>query len=304
MNDTSQILEAVDDIFDGVTVDEASLPDTPEAFSLMLEKSLAYWKERKRRGVWIKIPLKKATFVPVAAEVRNISFLAFYSTNPLFYCPFCKHHFVFHHAKPDYVMMTRWLPEDEENKLPHFTTHFVGIGGLVLNENNELLCVRERFVKHPHWKLPGGLVDPGEDLHTAVVREVFEETSVKTEFQSIICFRHFHGAMFGASDLYFVARLKPLSTTITIDPTEIDEARWMPLTEFIEHPHVNVFNRKIAQIAARNNSPRTLHAEESVSGNDEGKHHILTPWQQKEFRSVPVPTWNQQTACLYYVECE
>lgn len=239
MNDTSQILEAVDDIFDGVTVDEASLPDTPEAFSLMLEKSLAYWKERKRRGVWIKIPLKKATFVPVAAE----------------------HHFVFHHAKPDYVMMTRWLPEDEENKLPHFTTHFVGIGGLVLNENNELLCVRERFVKHPHWKLPGGLVDPGEDLHTAVVREVFEETSVKTEFQSIICFRHFHGAMFGASDLYFVARLKPLSTTITIDPTEIDEARWMPVSIsffiIINSPKISIF-RRIGPSYSRYNITREI----------------------------------------------
>lgn len=41
---------------------------------------------------------------------------------------------MFHHAKSDYVMMTRWLPENEENKLPHYATHYVGVGGFVLND--------------------------------------------------------------------------------------------------------------------------------------------------------------------------
>jgi hypothetical protein len=29
-------------------------------------------------------------------------------------------------------------------------------------------------MNYPHWKLPGGLVDPGEDLQSAAIREVFE----------------------------------------------------------------------------------------------------------------------------------
>lgn len=33
--------------------------------------------------------------------------------------------FVFHHAEPDYVMLTRWLPATE-NKLPHNASHQVG----------------------------------------------------------------------------------------------------------------------------------------------------------------------------------
>jgi 8-oxo-dGTP diphosphatase len=30
------------------------------------------------------------------------------------------------------------------------------------------------------WKFPGGYVDPGETIREGVIREVFEETGVKT----------------------------------------------------------------------------------------------------------------------------
>ena len=37
----------------------------------------------------------------------------------------------------------------------------VGIGAMVINENREILVVQEKYYKKPHWKLPGGYVDPG-----------------------------------------------------------------------------------------------------------------------------------------------
>ena len=50
--------------------------------------------------------------------------------------------------------------------------------GVVLNEQrDEVLILKRRDT--PIWVLPGGGVDPGEDLETAVVREVLEETGVK-----------------------------------------------------------------------------------------------------------------------------
>ena len=54
---------------------------------------------------------------------------------------------------------------------------------MVVDEDNNVLVVQERFRFSNHWKLPGGYVDPGEDIHTAAIREVFEETGVKTKFR-------------------------------------------------------------------------------------------------------------------------
>ena len=41
---------------------------------------------------------------------------------------------------------------------------FSGVAGFVLNENGELLVIRERFsvIKSKPWKLPGGLADKGQ----------------------------------------------------------------------------------------------------------------------------------------------
>jgi 8-oxo-dGTP pyrophosphatase MutT (NUDIX family) len=81
-------------------------------------------------------------------------------------------------------MLTKWLPTSP-NKLPSFASHFVGVGGLVLDKQKKnILCVQERksMFKEELWKLPGGLVETGESLETAVVREVWEETGIKAKF--------------------------------------------------------------------------------------------------------------------------
>lgn len=72
--------------------------------------------------------------------------------------------FVFHHAKSDYVLMTNWL-SNEANKLPHYASHYIGVGGqdfvhyniksvigVVINEKNEILVIQERVKVHEHSK--------------------------------------------------------------------------------------------------------------------------------------------------------
>lgn len=50
--------------------------------------------------------------------------------------------------------------------------------------------MKEKRGTYLGWKFPGGLADPDETIPQAVAREVFEETGVKAEFQSIIMFRY------------------------------------------------------------------------------------------------------------------
>ena len=75
------------------------------------------------------------------------------------------------------------LDPDDTCNVPSYAHTLVGVGGMVVDEDNNVLVVQERFRFSNHWKLPGGYVDPGEDIHTAAIREVFEETGVKTKFR-------------------------------------------------------------------------------------------------------------------------
>jgi ADP-ribose pyrophosphatase YjhB (NUDIX family) len=119
------------------------------------------------------------------------------------------------------------------------------VGGFVVNERGELLVVQELSgpAAKSLWKLPGlfrpscspssgGAVDSGEYIHEAAVREVFEETGVKTTFVSLVAMRQMTQARHGRTDLYFVCLLKPLSNDIKIQEDEIAAAKWIDV-----HPH-------------------------------------------------------------------
>ena len=51
--------------------------------------------------------------------------------------------------------------------------------------------------------MPTGLLDRGEDVGEAAVREVAEETGVRCAFKSVIALRQAHGFLHGNSDLFF-----------------------------------------------------------------------------------------------------
>jgi 8-oxo-dGTP diphosphatase len=55
----------------------------------------------------------------------------------------------------------------------------VGIGGIILNNGNILLEKRKNEPSSGKWTIPGGLVELGEHLEDAVVREVEEETTLE-----------------------------------------------------------------------------------------------------------------------------
>lgn len=121
-------------------------------------------------------------------------------------------------------------------------THVLGVAGFVYDEQTkEVLVVQERsgpLAKADIWKLPGGRVDPHEELAQAAVREVLEETGIKTKVHSLLAFREMTNSYnFGLTDMFFVVRLTPISREITIQESEIAKATWMKLDDYVNLPY-------------------------------------------------------------------
>jgi ADP-ribose pyrophosphatase YjhB (NUDIX family) len=57
----------------------------------------------------------------------------------------------------------------------------VGVGAVIVHEGRVLLVQRGREPMKGRWTIPGGLIEVGESLHEAVVRETREETGLDVE---------------------------------------------------------------------------------------------------------------------------
>ena len=218
--------------FGGVLTNPAALDADPMTFTARLRSSLDAWKEEGLRVVWLEVPIVRSQLIPVAVEAG----------------------FSFHHSREDYLMLTLRL--EEGAFIPAYASHYIGAGGVVLNDEKELLVVSEKYHRMnnqpPRYKLPGGALHEGEHLAQAVVREVREETGVEAEFDALVCFRHWHGYRYGKSDIYFVCRLHPLSAEIAIQEEEIAACRWMPLADYLNDVNVSPFNKHVVRTAIAN----------------------------------------------------
>ncbi len=225
-------LEANPNPFNGIVITPEALP-TADLFQSQLRDSLAVWARDGFKVVWLEIPMAKSRLIPIAVEAG----------------------FRFHHSSENYLLLTYRLMK--EALIPSYATHYLGVGGVVLNERQELLVVSERYRRNrtsPSYKLPGGALHQGEHLVDAVIREVYEETGVRAQFENLVCFRHWHGYRYGKSDIYFICRLSPLSQEISMQEDEIEACLWMPVTEYLASDHVALFNKKVVQAALETSS--------------------------------------------------
>ncbi|MDQ6672134.1 MAG: NUDIX domain-containing protein [Chloroflexota bacterium] len=225
--DPTVLLGFAPDMFGGVIVESETLPADGDIFAAALTRSLETWRSGGIRLVWLAVPLARASFIPIAVAAG----------------------FTFHHTNDNDLMLVKRLVEDAF--VPFHATHYIGVGGVVINARQELLvvCEKHRRTSKPYYKLPGGALQPGEHLVEAVTREVREETGVETRFEALVCFRHWHGYRYGKSDIYFVCRLSPLSEDVTMQTEEIEECFWMPLADYFESELVSVFNKRIVKAA-------------------------------------------------------
>lgn len=60
-------------------------------------------------------------------------------------------------------MMYKWLPTNESSNIPQYAHTMIGVGGIVVNDQNQILTISEKTAVIPgSWKLPGGYVEPSK----------------------------------------------------------------------------------------------------------------------------------------------
>jgi 8-oxo-dGTP diphosphatase len=60
------------------------------------------------------------------------------------------------------------------------------VGAIAIDGDRVLLVKRGHEPLKGHWSLPGGVVEAGEELHAALIREVREETCVEVEVGPVV----------------------------------------------------------------------------------------------------------------------
>ncbi|XP_018313109.1 uncharacterized protein [Mycetomoellerius zeteki] len=221
-----RIFKGHNDHYNGITIDSIEEVCDNKIFAQRLKDSLEQWIKDKRRTIWFRVHIPHTEWVPILTG----------------------HGFIFHHSKEEYVMLYRWLPTNEECNVPKYAHTYLGVGAFVFNKNtSEILVIKEKYAPtKASWKLPGGYVEPGEDIETAAKREVLEETGIQADFKCLISFRHGHNYSFGCSDIYMIAYLTPQNFEIDRCKREISECKWMKLSDFMQHPEVHTNNKTLA----------------------------------------------------------
>lgn len=111
-----------------------------------------------------------------------------------------------------------------------YFTPVAAVGGLVVNQKQELLFVRRaRDPGKGKWGLPGGFVDPGENAEQATIREVQEETQLKVIETSYLCSHpneyDYRGLISAVIDIFYLCKVQTLDEVI-VDKQELDDYEW------------------------------------------------------------------------------
>lgn len=226
-------INLITDNYEGITIDCTTIPHELELFEQEIINIIDNLENKKL--LWIKLPIEKSHFIPLLT----------------------KYEFVFHHCNENDITLLKKLIETPI--IPTARNHTLGVGAVVIKDG-KLLVIKDRLGQH--FKLPGGYIDDDENISSAVVREVKEETGIDVEFTSIVALGHFKPLQFGESNLYVGCVAKALSTEINIiDDYEIIEARWIDLEEFLNSDEIYLFNKTIVKTAIKNNGLRFEHID-------------------------------------------
>ncbi|KAL9642229.1 hypothetical protein ABK040_007230 [Willaertia magna] len=269
-NDVLKVLNGIVDPYRSIRV-EVTSKCSVENFEVEMENSLNEWKKQSTlttpfsnriRAIQLKVDAKHVDIIPICIKKFN---------------------FTFHHCKPDYIYLHKWLAEEEKNNYPVYCQHFIGTGGMVVDfQSEEILLIKEKiypFLTNPNqekpWKLPGGQLESFELIEEGCCREVFEETGVEALSRGILGLRYKKDFRFDNPDLYFVCLLEPKHKQISHCKIEVESCEWMKLTDYFALPTLTK-----VQSHARDLLKRYVADRKTLGEEESDKRHLIQPREQ------------------------
>lgn len=224
------MLEVQEDRYNGLIVNTDSIESVPSAFKRSLENLLHSAQEKQKLLIWLDLTTEYPEHIAIALQLG----------------------FEFHNCEARRTTLTYKVKESAY--IPVAPTHTIGVGAVVINENNELLMVRDRIhTSRSLYKLPGGMLEHSQSLQEGVVRELWEETGIQGEVIKMVSVLNSYPFMFDKSNMYIVFHLKALTTQIdVVDTGEIEFGLWMPLEEFFAHEEMSSFQKNLVKATLQN----------------------------------------------------
>ena len=129
-----------------------------------------------------------------------------------------------------------------ENETTRIDRH--GARGIVIDEHDCVLFVGGYATpeRPARWILPGGGIDPGETMHDAAIRELYEETGLHVALEDLIgpvARQRYHAlredGLFTQENHFFLVRVERFEPRVSGgDAYEQDmQFNWIPVAEFL-----------------------------------------------------------------------
>jgi len=124
-------------------------------------------------------------------------------------------------------------------KLKYRKEHIItSVVAVIIDEEERVLLTKRNIPPFQGlWVMPGGKIDLGEPIMKALHREVMEEVGLEVEVEGLVdVFEHLSPGVVEDHFVILYYRCRPLSCSISHNPGEVVEARWVSCAELAGYP--------------------------------------------------------------------
>ncbi|XEC96605.1 NUDIX hydrolase [Paenibacillus tarimensis] len=125
----------------------------------------------------------------------------------------------------------------------------------ILIEDEQILLVKQKVSDSRAWSLPGGRLEQGETLESAIQRELHEETGLRTKVKKLLYVCDVPATVPSLIHITFLMERidgNIVSPTNEFDKNPITEVKMVPISELVEYGFTEHFLKRV-----RNNFPES-----------------------------------------------